>query len=264
MRSEPVAGAVVIGAGHVGRRRAFALEELSVPIVGLVDRDPARAKELATALHTRPPVFSDAATAFNADDADLAVIATTHDALAASAIVALDAGCHVLIEKPGACDQRQLGTTAEVAQRSGRGARIGYNHRFHPAILEARRLIADGEFGPLLSIRASYGHGGRIGYESEWRGDPARGGGELLDQGSHLVDLVRFLAGDVTLAFVELRTDFWDMPVEDNAYLALRLDSGGFAWLHASWTEWKNLFAMEIALRDARIDIVGLGGSYGT
>ena len=74
---------------------------------------------------------------------------------------------------------------------------------------------------------------------------------ELLDQGSHLVDLVRFFAGDVTLAFAELRTDFWDMDVEDNAYLALRLSDGGFAWLHASWTEWKNLFAVEVAVRDA-------------
>ena len=171
--------------------------------------------------------------------------------LTAIAIEALDAGCHVLVEKPGARDRDELGRVADAARRAGRVARVGYNHRFHPAALAARELVVGEGFGPLLSIRARYGHGGRLGYESEWRADPARGGGELLDQASHLVDLVRFIAGDVTLAFAELRTDFWDMAVEDNAFLALRPARGGFAWLHASWTEWKNLFAVEIALRDA-------------
>ncbi|HEY8217637.1 MAG TPA: Gfo/Idh/MocA family oxidoreductase [Acidimicrobiia bacterium] len=263
MTHAPVTGAVVIGCGLVGQKRAVALEELSVPVVGLVDTDDARAAELAAALRDAPPIFTDVSSACAADGAELAIVATTHDGLAGSAIAALDAGCHVLIEKPGACDHVQLTEVTEAARRSERVVRIGYNHRFHPAVLEARRLVTSGSFGPLMSLRARYGHGGRLGYESEWRADASRGGGELLDQGSHLVDLVRFFAGDVELEFAELRTDFWDMEVEDNAYLALRIRDGGFAWLHASWTEWKNLFAVEIAMRDARLDVIGLGGSYG-
>ena len=90
------------------------------------------------------------------------------------------------------------------------------------------------------------------------------GGGELIDQGIHLIDLTRFLAGDISLAFAELRTSFWPMGVEDNAFLALRCGSGAFAWLHASWTEWKNLFALEVMLETAKVEISGLGGSYGT
>ena len=74
---------------------------------------------------------------------------------------------------------------------------------------------------------------------------------------------MRSLFGDVDLAFAELRTAFWDMPVEDNAFVALRPRSGGFAWLHASWTEWKNLFSFEVMLERAKIEVNGLGGSYG-
>ncbi len=125
-------------------------------------------------------------------------------------------------------------------------------------------MITAGTYGRLLWIRARYGHGGRPGYEREWRADRATsGGGELIDQGSHLIDLVRFLVGDVDLAFAELPTLFWDMAVEDNAFLALRPRSGGLAWLHASWSEWKNMFSMEITLERAKLDINGLGGSYG-
>ena len=120
-----------------------------------------------------------------------------------------------------------------------------------------------GEFGRVMHIRVRYGHGGRSGYESEWRARrELSGGGELLDQGVHLVDLVRFISGDVLLAFAELRTDFWSTDVEDNAF-PLRAADGAFAWLHASWTEWKNLFSFEVALENAKIELSGLGGSYG-
>ena len=124
--------------------------------------------------------------------------------------------------------------------------------------------MQSGVYGPPLYVRGRYGHGGRLGYEREWRADPAvSGGGELLDQGIHLIDLTRYLEGDVELAFAELTSAFWPMAVEDNAFLCLRLRHGGIAWLHASWTEWKNLFSLEIAHRDAKIEIQGLGGSYG-
>jgi predicted dehydrogenase len=239
------------------------LDRLEVPVISVADQDQASANELAARLPTKPRVFSDAAAACRGADVELAVIATSHDALTSSALEALDAGCHVLVEKPGGINRAQLTSVRDAAQRCSRVVRVGYNHRFHPALLATREIFGRGEYGALMSIRARYGHGGRLGYESEWRADPARGGGELLDQGCHLVDLVRFLAGDVALEYAELRTDYWDMAVEDNVYLALRIRAGGFAWLHASWTEWKNLFAVEIAFQRARVDIVGLGGSYG-
>ena len=168
----------------------------------------------------------------------------------------------MLIEKPGGRDLAGVAQVAALARERGIEVRVGYNHRFHPSILAAKEMVDSGRHGPILHIRARYGHGGRPGYEKEWRAQrEISGGGELIDQGLHLIDLVRFLAGDVDLAFAELRTDFWPMDVEDNAYIALRSRVGAFAWLHASWTEWKNIFSFEIAMRDAKIEVQGLGGT---
>ena len=115
-----------------------------------------------------------------------------------------------------------------------------------------------------MYVRARYGHGGRLGYDREWRADPAiAGGGELLDQGVHLIDLTRWFLGDVTEVRGHVGTFFWDMPVEDNGFVCLRTGDGQVAWLHASCTEWKNLFCFEIFGRDGKLQIDGLGGSYG-
>jgi predicted dehydrogenase len=142
--------------------------------------------------------------------------------------------------------------------------KVGFNHRFHPAIQKARNLFDEGAIGPLMYIRARYGHGGRLGYEREWRADPRiAGGGELLDQGVHLIDLARWFAGDFTDVRGWIETFFWRMPVEDNAFLLLRAAGGQVAWLHVSCTEWKNLFCLEIFGRGGKLQIDGLGGGYG-
>jgi predicted dehydrogenase len=113
-------------------------------------------------------------------------------------------------------------------------------------------------------VRGRYGHGGRLGYDREWRADPAiAGGGELLDQGVHLIDLARWFLGDFTSVEGHIATWFWDMPVEDNGFLCLRTGVGQTAWLHASCTEWKNLFCFEVFGRTGKLQIDGLGGSYG-
>jgi predicted dehydrogenase len=115
-----------------------------------------------------------------------------------------------------------------------------------------------------MYIRARYGHGGRVGYDKEWRANPAiSGGGELLDQGVHLIDLARWFLGDFPHVQGHVATFFWDMPVEDNGFLLLRTAAGQVAWLHATWTEWKNTFSFELFGRDAKLHIEGLGGSYG-
>jgi predicted dehydrogenase len=259
-----VIGAAIVGCGLVGGKRARAIVDLGAPVVALYDTDSTRSEELAAELGSRAVVASSPADAFAADDVELAVVGVTHDALVTLGVEALEAGCHVLVEKPGARCRHELTALGEAAHRTGRLVRVGFNHRFHPAVRAAKALVESREYGNVLYLRARYGHGGRPHYAREWRADRSvSGGGELLDQGSHLVDLTRFLIGDVTLAFAELPTLFWPMPVEDNAFLALRGERG-IAWLHASWTEWKNLFSMEVALERARLDLEGLGGSYGT
>jgi predicted dehydrogenase len=115
-----------------------------------------------------------------------------------------------------------------------------------------------------MFIRGRYGHGGRIGYDKEWRADPAlSGGGELIDQGVHLIDLSQWFMGDFTTVEGHASTYFWNMKVDDNAFLSLRTSTGLTAWLQVSCTEWKNMFSFEIYGRDAKLSIEGLGGSYG-
>jgi predicted dehydrogenase len=126
-------------------------------------------------------------------------------------------------------------------------------------------MAQSGKIGPLMSIRAAYGHGGRPGYDQEWRGDPElAGGGELLDQGVHVIDLCRWFMGDFVQVSGMLGTWFWQVaPLEDNGFALLRTAQGQVAQVHTSWTQWKNLFRFEIFGRDGFLLVNGLGGSYG-
>ncbi len=256
-------GVAIVGAGLIGNKRAVALPSGTV-LRTVFDEVPERARALAAkcpgavAAETLEQALDD-------PEVGLVIVATPHHQLATIGIAAVGRGHDVLLEKPGAHRLDALLEIQEIATDAGRRVRVGFNHRFHPSFLRARELIGARAYGDVFSIRARYGHGGRPGYEKEWRAQrDISGGGELIDQGLHLIDLVRYLVGDVELAFSELRTDFWLTDVEDNAYLALRSQAGAFAWLHASWTEWKNLFSFEIAMRDAKLEVEGLGGSYGT
>jgi predicted dehydrogenase len=170
----------------------------------------------------------------------------------------------VLVEKPAGRSAREVESIGEAARLANRRVRVGFNHRYHPAIRKARELVDAGALGPLMFVRARYGHGGRLGYEQEWRAKPEiSGGGELIDQGVHVIDLARWFLGNFTSVDGLATTYFWKMPVDDNAFLTLRSATGQTAFLHVSCTEWKNLFSMEIYGRDGKIAIDGLGGSYG-
>jgi predicted dehydrogenase len=202
--------------------------------------------------------------AIDRPDVHAVVVATTNDVLAEVTSFALGAGKHVLVEKPAARTMAEIDPVIEAAARCRRQVRVGFNHRYHPALLKARELFESGVLGELMFVRGRYGHGGRVGYDKEWRADPARsGGGELVDQGVHLIDLSRWFLGDFTTVEGFAHTYFWQMPVDDNAFLMLRTARQQTAFLHVSCTEWKNLFSLEIYGRDAKLHIEGLGGSYG-
>jgi predicted dehydrogenase len=250
----------IVGCGLIGRKRAEALEA-DDELVGCHDAVPAAAARFAAERATDALGLD----ALLAREPDVVVVATTHDALAALSIAALEAGAHVLVEKPAAIGSEQVAAVAAAAERAGRRVKVGFNHRFHPGLMRAVSEARSGAHGEILSVRARYGHGGRLGYEREWRADPARsGGGELIDQGMHLLDLSHWLLGPLPLHAALLRTAFWDTPVEDNAVVLLgQPRSGPFAALHVSWTEWKNLFSLEIACRTAKLQVDGLVRSYG-
>ncbi|MDR1510782.1 MAG: Gfo/Idh/MocA family oxidoreductase [Synergistaceae bacterium] len=251
----------VIGCGLIGMKRAEAITRIGGSIVAAADLDLERARMLCGRFGGTPVMEANEAAA----DADAVIAAVTHDRLAEIGRAAVSSGKHVLIEKPGARNAKELAPVAEMAEKRGVSVKIGYNHRFHPALRKARALVDEGELGELMFIRGRYGHGGRLGYEKEWRFDPAiSGGGELLDQGSHLIDLAGWFLGEFTGVYGLLPRFFWDGAVEDNCFLTLQAKSGAVAHLHASWTEWKNMFSFEIYGRRGKAAIDGLGGSYGT
>jgi predicted dehydrogenase len=252
----------IVGCGLIGDKRLRALPA-GVKVVALVDPE----RERAQALAARAPgaaVLSDWREAVARADVDAVIVATSNDALAPVTRAAVEAGKHVLVEKPAAHRPEELTPIIALAEERRLCVQVGFNHRYHPAFKQARAVLASGALGPLMFIRGRYGHGGRVGYDREWRARPEiSGGGELLDQGVHLIDLSRWFLGEFTSVEGHIATYFWDMPVEDNCFLLLRTGAGQVAWLHATWTEWKNTFSFEIFGRHGKLHIEGLGGSYG-
>lgn len=254
----------IVGCGLIGGKRAAALRPHD-RLVGAVDVDPARSRALV-AVHggTACESFGELLSLVP----DVVVIATPHDQLAPLSERALGAGAHVLVEKPAALGVQQVDRLRQAAGSAGRLVKVGFNHRFHPALAQLAAEVHSGAHGELMHLRARYGHGGRTGYDREWRADPRRsGGGELIDQGMHLLDLCNWIAGPLPLHSALLRTHFWDTAVEDNAALILgERDRRASPWamLHVTWTEWKNLFSLEVYCQTAKLEVDGLVRSYGS
>lgn len=247
----------IIGCGLIGTKRAGA----ECTVVAAADPIFAKAESLTNTFGGE--AFSDMSGVLDSD-ADTVVVAVTHDKLAAIGLKVLKAGKHLLLEKPGARNAAELVPLVHEAETRNLKVKVGYNHRYHPAMLKARELVDSGALGELMFIRGRYGHGGRVGYEKEWRFQPAiSGGGELLDQGSHLIDLAGWFLGKSVDVQGLLARYYWESPVEDNCFVTLRSAAGQVAQLQATWTEWKNMFCFEIYGRDGKLVVDGLGGSYG-
>jgi predicted dehydrogenase len=255
----------IIGCGLIGKKRATNIGK-NDQIIVCCDTQTKSAKDLATVFNCE--YTDDWKTVVTRSDIDAVVIATFHSLLAEITLSAIRNGLHVLVEKPAARNAKELEPVLneyhKIKATQHRVIKVGFNHRFHPAFQKAQEIIGTGKMGPLMFIRGRYGHGGRVGYEKEWRADPViSGGGELLDQGVHLIDLSRWFLGNFTKTQGTAKTFFWDMPVDDNAFMILETAQEQVAQLHVSWSEWKNLFSFEIYGQTGKLHIEGLGGSYG-
>jgi predicted dehydrogenase len=251
----------IVGCGLIGGKRAAALAGTDDRLVATFDLAADKARALAGKYEARACSSLDELVKLS----DAVVVATTNDQLTALSTRAVQAGKHVVVEKPAARSAKELEPLAALARDRGVVVKVGFNHRFHPAALKARAILDSGVCGDIMFLRAQYGHGGRIGYDTEWRADPDKsGGGELIDQGVHLIDLSRwFLGGEFTDVQGRVETFFWNMPVDDNAFLTLATATRQVAHLQVSCTEWKNMFSLEIYTRNAKLHWEGLGGSYG-
>jgi predicted dehydrogenase len=251
----------IVGCGLIGKKRAATLA--GTRLVACADISPERALALADSF-PGTMVEHDWRKIIERGDVDIVIVSTPHDSLAGITLEAVKAKKHVLVEKPAGRFPAELDEAIEAAAKTGVKVRVGFNHRYHRAFRKAKEIVDSGALGELMFLRARYGHGGRLGYDKEWRARPEiSGGGELIDQGMHLIDLGRWFLGDFTGVGGFAHTYFWNMPVDDNAFLLLRTDENKAAFLHASCTEWKNLFSFEIYGKTGKLHIDGLGGSYG-
>lgn len=254
-------GVGIVGCGLIGQKRAKALGE-SGQLVACADLNVARAESLARINSAK--VFLDWRELVGSPTLDVVIVSTLHDSLAEITLAAVEAGKHVLVEKPAARSAAEIEPVIEAAAKRGVKVHVGFNHRYHRSLRKAKELVDSGVLGDLMFVRARYGHGARIGYDKEWRANPAlSGGGELIDQGPHLIDLTRWFLGEITEIQGFAHTYFWDMPVDDNGFMLLKTATKQVAFLHASCTEWKNIFSMEIYGKLGKLDLSGLGGSYG-
>jgi len=259
--SEAPLKAAIVGCGLIGKKRAAAMS--GARLVACADIDVSRAKALAGSVEGCV-AFADWRDLLDRVACDFVIVATLHDSLAGIAEAAVARGRHVLVEKPAGRFGGEIEPVLAAAERENVRVRVGLNHRYHRALRKARELVDAGALGDLMFVRGLYGHGGRPGYDREWRADPKRsGGGELIDQGPHLIDLARWFLGEFTLVRGFAGTFYWDMPVDDNGFLLLRTADGKTAFLHASCTEWKNTFSFEIFGKLGKLHLTGLGGSYG-
>lgn len=253
----------IAGCGLIGRKRAEALRGHD-RLVGCFDVVQQAAADVAATFGT---VACPSMEALLELEPDAVVVAVTHERLAALSIQALEAGAHVLVEKPAGLSVAQVNELIAASARTGCRVKVGFNHRYHVGIDRIVCEARSGVHGDVLYLRGRYGHGGRPGYDREWRAQPTRsGGGEIVDQGFHLLDLSHWLLGRLPLNAALVRTHFWDTPVDDNAVLVLgdrHSRVSPWALLHVSWTEWKNMFSLEIYCRRAKLQVDGLARSYG-
>lgn len=254
----------IIGAGLQAKRRtSVILNDSNYKVSWVVDLIEERAKKLAN--HCRANYATDWRPIVQRNDIDIVLTLTYPDSHAAISIEAMKNGKDVLCEKPLARTEKDAQEMIKIAKKTRRILKCGFNHRHHPAILEAHYLFKKNLIGKPIFARGCYGIAGRQGLEKEWRSDPKIvSGGQLMEQGIHLVDLFRWFLGDFSRVAGFIEANFWQIaPLEDNAFAIFQTKKGTVASIHSSLTQWINLFELEIYGEKGSLTVSGLGESYG-
>jgi len=227
----------LIGAGGIGRVRAQALRVTSgCRLAAVADLDRARAASVAAG----SPCFSGYRELLAVAEVDAVVLSTPPPSHEEIVLAALESGKHVLCEKPLAPTVAAARRMVDAARRAGRILTTGFNHRYFPAVKFLKQTLDSGRLGKLDHVRAFAGHEGLSQFSAPWMYDKeVIGGGALLDVGIHIIDLTRYLLGEVGQVYGVATSGVWGLPAEDNGIAILRSPSGVPATLHATWSEWK-------------------------
>lgn len=257
----------IAGYGVVGKRRRQVIDEHpALTTVAVCDRNFAGTGVLDGSVRH----YADAQTMLASESLDILFVCLTNDVAADITIAGLQKGLHVFCEKPPGRDVADIERViACESQHPGLVLKYGFNHRYHDSVRDGLALVKSGEMGRLINLRGVYGKSAIIDYRSptHWRTKrEIAGGGILLDQGIHMVDLMRLFAGEFVEVHAIISNDYWKHSVEDNAYALMRTADGVVAMLHSTATEWRHRFRLEMSFDKGSIVLGGLltgSKSYG-
>ena len=243
----------IIGFGVMGKTRLTAIEEIKRGKVIAISEPNIEAD-----FQGIPNVSHDEI--INHPDLDVVVVCTPNFLNKELTLRALNAGKHVFCEKPPAFTGADIEEIKIAEKNSGKTLMYGFNHRHHDSVMHMKRLIDSNEYGKVLWLRGRYGKSVTKDYFNQWRAKKElAGGGILMDQGIHMLDLFLHLSGDFDVVKAEVSNLYWHMDVEDNAFVILKESATGkVASLHSTMSQWRHLFSLEIFLEKGYMVLNGL------
>jgi predicted dehydrogenase len=195
------------------------------------------------------------------DDLDVVIVCLTNDMAAEVTIAGLEAGLHVFCEKPPGRSVEDIANVIECERRNSHlKLMYGFNHRYHDSVQDALKILRSGELGKVINMRGMYGKGRLITFnQPDWRTKrEIAGGGVLLDQGIHMVDLMRLFGGEFNEVHSFISNRHWCYDVEDNAYALMRTPAGVVGMLNSSATQWRHRFHLDINLERGSLILGGI------
>ena len=254
----------IAGYGVVGKRRHAALKKIhDFKVTSLSDIS---FKDEDNLLNLN--CYSDYKDLINNEDLDILFISLPNNHAASATLLGLKKNLHVFCEKPPAKTLSELMPIKEHLEKTDLKLMYGFNHRFHSSVIHAKKIIDSGKLGKILNLKGIYGKSNMISFnQTDWRTDREKsGGGILLDQGIHMLDLMNYFVGGFNNIFSIIQNTFWNFDVEDNAFVLMQNDDGIIGQLHSSATQWRHTFNLDITLKKGSLILGGLltsSKSYG-
>lgn len=193
-------------------------------------------------------------------DLDIIFICTPNHLNHDLTVMSLRAGKHTFCEKPPCLTSDQILSIRAAWQSSSKCLMYGLNHRHHKSIQRIRSLINASDFGKVLWMRGRYGKGVPSDFMESWRSQKSlSGGGILMDQGIHMLDLLLYLGDDFDMVQSMISNLYWKGDIEDNAFVNLKNSRTNLvASLHSTMTQWRHLFSLEVFLENGYMVLNGL------
>ena len=247
----------IAGYGVVGKRRhQFIDQNPHMKVIGVCDRTFSKSGSFQDGIH----FYNNYKELINHENIDVLFVCLTNDVAAEVTIAGLNKNLHVFCEKPPGRNPGDVKKVREIeALKPQLKLKYGFNHRYHDSVKEALRIIESKELGEVINIRGVYGKSIIVSFESDWRSKrDIAGGGILLDQGIHMVDLMRLYAGEFKDYYSFVKNDYWNYDIEDNAYALMKSEKGVIAFLHSTATEWRHRFNLDITLTKGTVILSGI------